>query len=165
MAAATAARSIHSHSCLQSDETRQALSAAQSWTQTKAQLWQSENGVGSGDARGADHGQLAAAAQRHAVHRGHNRLRAGLQTVEDGLRQRGKKASGGDEQQERSGGKVSDCTMATTAELGASTAAAVAGQSLFVSTDISLSHERGHVSEGGRRVHLHAVHILDVGAG
>ena len=60
MTTATAARSIHSHSCLQSDETRQALSAAQSWTYAERKLWQSEDGVGSGDARGAHHGQLAA---------------------------------------------------------------------------------------------------------
>ena len=54
----TAARSIHSHSFLQSDETRQALSAAQSWTNAQGKLWQSEYGVGSGDARSANHDQL-----------------------------------------------------------------------------------------------------------
>jgi hypothetical protein len=60
MAAATAARSIHSHGGLQSDETRQALSAAQPWADAETQFWQSEYGVGSGDARGAHHGQLTA---------------------------------------------------------------------------------------------------------
>jgi len=50
-------------------------------------------------------------------------------------------------------------------EAGRPLGPAAAAVPLSLAAHISLSHEVGHVGESGGGVHLHAVHILDVGAG